>query len=315
MAFSQNPADIVLLETGLGGRLDATNVISAPRLTAITQVAMDHQHFLGNTIADIMGEKAGILKPGVTCIAANQPSRKGVMKLKKAGEDIGAPILWEGRDWFMRVNPNGLKFIEILNGEDGFDETSEISLPLPALAGRHQVQNAAIAVALARNLAPDFTIPTPAIALGLKSVNWPARLQNLKEGPLVEMLPPGWELWLDGGHNKAAAEAISRHSRTWRDKPLWMVFGALDTREPLEFLKPFEARAKGLQAIAIPGEENSTDPEIISTIAGKLNMAAGVSDNVAGAIKHIISSNSGEAGRILICGSLYLAGNVLLENG
>ena len=313
LAFSRHPADIVLLETGLGGRLDATNLVDNPRLTCITQVAMDHQHFLGDTIEDIMGEKAGILKKGVTCIAANQPSRKGVLTLKKAGEEKGAPILWEGRDWFMRLKPDGLLFIETPNDNKG-DNKTEISLPLPALAGRHQVQNAALAVALARGLAPDFDLPPSAIALGLKSVKWPGRLQRLSHGPLVKKLKPGWEIWLDGGHNKAAAEAISRHTRTWRDKPLWLVFGALDTRNPLEFLKPFEARIKGLRTLNIPGEKNSLNPETSAEVGKQLNMDAGVSSDVGSAIDEIIKSDGGADGRILVCGSLYLAGQVLTEN-
>ena len=309
LAFSKHPADIVILETGLGGRLDATNLIDKPRLTCITQVAMDHQHFLGDTIEDIMGEKAGILKKDVTCIAANQPSRKGVLTLKKAGEEKSAPILWEGRDWFMRAKADGLLFTETSG-----DDKIEISLPLPALVGRHQVQNAALAVAMARQLAPDFDVSPSAIALGLKSVQWPARLQHLKQGPLVEKLPGGWELWLDGGHNKAAAEAISRHTRDWRDKPLWMVFGALDTRPPLEFLKPFEARVMGLRAVSVPGQENSLNPETSVDIAKQLNMDAGASPDVSSAIENIIKSDGGADGRILICGSLYLAGHVLAKN-
>ena len=316
LAFSKHPADIVLLETGLGGRLDATNLIDKPRLTCITQVAMDHQHFLGETIEDIMGEKAGILKKGVTCIAANQPSRKGVLALKKAGIDKGAPILWEGRDWFMRSKPDGLLFIETPNDNKG-DNKTEIALPLPILAGRHQVQNAALAVAMVRGLAPDFDVPSSAIALGLKSVQWPGRLQRLKQGPLVDMVPPNWEIWLDGGHNKAAAEAISRHTRDWRDKPLWMVFGALDTRDPLEFLKPFEARVRGLRTVSVPDEENSLNPETSADIGRQLNMDAGTSVDVGAAIDEIIKSDGttgGVGGRILICGSLYLAGHVLAEN-
>ena len=309
LAFARNPADIVLLETGLGGRLDATNVIEKPRLTAITQVAMDHQHFLGDTIEKIMGEKAGIIKNGVLCIVANQPSRKAALVLKKTTEEKNAPMLWEGRDWYMRSGSSGLIFIESKNGEN-----IETLLPPPALIGRHQVQNAGIAVALAKNLAPDFEIPESAIALGLKTVQWPARLEHLKDGALVKNLPRGWELWLDGGHNQAAAEALSRHTRDWRDKPLWMVFGALDTRDPTQFLKPFEGRIKGLRAVAIPGEENSLNPEISADIGKALNMQSGVSADVNTAINEIVKADGNDSGRILICGSLYLAGHVLAIN-
>ena len=305
MAFVKNPADIVLLETGLGGRLDATNVIERPRLCAITQVAMDHQHFLGETIEAIMGEKAGILKKDVVCVAASQPARKAVLALKKAGEKIGAPIAWEGHDWFVRVGKTDITFIT---------DNIETRLPLPALVGRHQVQNAGIAIAMARALRPDFEIPESAIALGLKTVKWPARLQRLQDGPLTKLLPQGWELWLDGGHNKAAAEALSRHTRDWRDKPLWLVFGALNTRPPLEFLKPFEGRIKGLRTVAIGGEDNSLSPEISAEVGKSLNMQSGVSTDVASAISEIITQQGGDAGRILICGSLYLAGNVLADN-
>ena len=305
LAFVKNPADIVLLETGLGGRLDATNVIAHPRLTAITQVAMDHQHFLGDSIEAIMGEKAGILKKDVMCVAASQPARKAVLALKKAGEKIGAPIAWEGHDWFVRVGKTDITFIT---------DNIETKLPLPALPGRHQVQNAAIAIAMARALRPDFEIPEGAVALGLKTVTWPARLQQLQNGPLVKLLPAGWELWLDGGHNRAAAEALSRHTREWRKNPLWVVFGALNTREPLEFLKPFEGRVKGLRTVAIEGEENSLDPEISAAIGKALNMQSGASADVATAISEIIAQETTGPARILICGSLYLAGNVLAQN-
>ncbi|MDH5772170.1 MAG: bifunctional folylpolyglutamate synthase/dihydrofolate synthase [Rhodospirillaceae bacterium] len=305
LAFAKNPADIVLLETGLGGRLDATNVIARPRLTAITQVAMDHQHFLGDSIEAIMGEKAGILKKDVMCVAASQPARKAVLALKKAGEKIGAPIAWEGHDWFVRVGKSDITFIT---------DNIETKLPLPALPGRHQVQNAAIAIAMARALRPDFEIPEGAVALGLKTVTWPARLQQLKNGPLVKLLPAGWELWLDGGHNRAAAEALSRHTREWRKSPLWVVFGALNTREPLEFLKPFEGRVKGLRTVAIEGEENSLNPEISANVGKALNMQSGASADVATAISEIIAQENANDARILICGSLYLAGNVLAQN-
>jgi len=315
LAFSRMPADIVILETGLGGRLDATNVIDHPRLTCITPVSLDHQQYLGDDVETIMGEKAGILKSGVSCIAAQQSSRKLEKVLVDAAKTVGAPLLAEGKRWFSRVS--GGRSDEpkmVFKGE-----TVERTFPMPRLIGRHQMRNAALAIACVDALRPDFDISDAAITLGLSTVEWPARLQRLTKGPLVNALLPGWELWLDGAHNAAAAEMLAQHSRGWRDQALWMVFGALKQRDPVAFLKPFEAKLAGLRGVAIPGEENSLSAAQAVSAAHTLRMEAEEADSVLGAVRDIMDHAQGETspagGRILICGSLYLAGQVLHDNG
>lgn len=314
LAFSRTPADIVILETGLGGRLDATNVIAQPRLTCITPVSLDHQHFLGDDVETIMGEKAGILKPGVTCVSAQQGSRKLEKVLADAATKVGAPLLNEGKRWFSRVSGGR-------RGEPKMvfkGETLERTFPKPRLVGRHQMRNAALAIACVDALAPDFAISDAAITLGLSTVEWPGRLQQLTSGPLVDALADGWELWLDGGHNRAAAEMLAQHSRGWREAPLWMIFGALNQRDPVEFLKPLEGKLTGLRGVAIPGEENSRTADEVTAAAVSLRMPAASADSVLAAVRDIMhhaqANSAGGVGRIIICGSLYLAGQVLQDN-
>ncbi|PHS77782.1 MAG: bifunctional folylpolyglutamate synthase/dihydrofolate synthase, partial [Rhodospirillaceae bacterium] len=216
LAFSRTDADIVLLETGLGGRLDATNVIERPRLTCITPVSLDHQHYLGNDVKTIMGEKAGILKSGVPCIAAKQGSKILQKVLEKAASAARAPLLCEGKVWFSRVSGGRRGTPAMIYTNGGEDRT----FPMPRLAGQHQVRNASLAIACVEALAPDFEISDAAIALGLNTVQWPGRLQHITQGPLADMLDDGFELWLDGGHNKAAAEMLAQHTRRWRGKDI-----------------------------------------------------------------------------------------------
>ena len=321
LAFSRSPADLVILETGLGGRLDATNVIAQPRLTCITPISLDHQHFLGDTIEEIAGEKAGIFKPDVMAVIAAQSTRAAEKTLRKKAKEIGAPMVWEGKDWFARSAGGRRSQADsgmLYKGHGAMGE-AERAFPSPALVGRHQMRNAALAMACAEALAPDFSISDAAIKMGLRTVSWPARMQQLTRGPLAELLPDGWELWLDGGHNRAAAEMIAQHTRSWRGTDLWMVFGALNQRPPLEFLKPLEGKIAGLRCVEIPGQDNTlTAAEGVET-AQRLNMASAPADTVLDGVRSIIEQarQSGTAerpARILICGSLYLAGDVLRDN-
>ncbi|MBF0248542.1 MAG: hypothetical protein HQL36_10805 [Alphaproteobacteria bacterium] len=185
---------------------------------------------------------------------------------------------------------------------------------MPGLIGRHQVRNAALAIAIVEALAPDLEIPDAAIALGLKTVDWPARLQRLKDGALTNLLPDGWELWLDGGHNPNAAEVLAHFARGWRDRDLWLVFGALNQRDPIEFLKAFRGKVRGVRGVAIPGEENTLDPQAGADAANLMQMNAAVAPSVRDALEGI-ARDAGDGGpaRVLICGSLYLAGSVLGE--
>ncbi len=305
LAFSKTPADVVLLETGLGGRLDATNVIDKPALTVITPVSMDHQQYLGETLLEIITEKAGIVKPGVPCLSAKQ-ERKVEKKFRTLVEDAGAPLSIEGKDWHVRKSTGGMVFESTRDGEKTSREFCR-----PALAGSHQLRNAGLAIAALDRL-EGFTVPDSSIALGLRSVDWPARLQRLKSGPLVDMLPEGWELWLDGGHNAAAAKTIASHARGWRDEPLHMIFGMLNSKDPSDFLTSLEGRLGQFRGVTIPGEENSLSAEEVSSTALTWRMEAAPAESVAAALADIIKQ--GQPARVLIAGSLYLAGTVLKDN-
>ncbi len=313
LAFSRIPADVTLLETGLGGRLDATTV-TEPALTIITSISLDHQHYLGDTIEQIAREKAGILKNCVPCLVARQ-ERKAAAVIAGEAEKIGAPLIHEGKDWYIRKTHEAIH--EAMHDAMIYESAGVARhLPLPGLAGGHQMRNAGIAITAADQLSKlidGITIADAAIRLGLKTVCWPARLQRLENGPLAGMLPEGWELWLDGGHNPAAAKALAAHTRTWRDKPLYLVFAMMRGKDPEAFLKPFEAKLAGLRAVAIPGQENAYAAQDLARAAGNWRIAATASENVAAAVGDIVGGASGAA-RILICGSLYLAGSVLGEN-
>lgn len=311
LAFARTPADVCILETGLGGRLDATNVVERPALTVITPIAMDHQQFLGGRIEAIAAEKAGIMKRGVPCVLADQ-SRKAAKVLEARSLELGVPLMKEGADFFVRAAGDGILYQ---------GKTVEWRLPQPNLAGAFQLRNAAVALACMERLTlldqpPPFAgYPSAALALGIRSVEWPARLQRLMRGPLVEMLPEGWELWLDGGHNPHAAEAIARHARGWRDKPLLGVFGILGTKDVDGYLKHMAARFHSLRTVTIPGEPASMAAEDAAAAATRhFCMDARPAPSVAEAVKELAAGQDGPA-RILICGSLYLAGAVLAENG
>ncbi len=227
LAFARNPADIVLLETGLGGRLDATNVIQRPAATAITPISLDHQAFLGDTIAAIAGEKAGILKPGAPAVVAPQPPEaEAVIEARAAGLD--APLLRWRREWRCEAAGDGMRYA---------GPRWRLDLPLPSLAGAHQIVNAGTAIACLEALA-EFSLPPEAIAAGLRHIEWPARLQRLGRGPLVAMLPAGWELWLDGGHNPGAGAVLAAAVALWRDRPLHLIVGMLNTKDAAGFLAP-----------------------------------------------------------------------------
>jgi dihydrofolate synthase/folylpolyglutamate synthase len=318
LVFSRVEADIVILETGLGGRLDATNVLDQPRLTCITPISLDHQHFLGETLEEIVAEKAGILKPGVACIVAAQGSRAAEKVLKKKAKDVGAKLIWEGADWFARSKGGRRSQADsgMLYKGHGVQGEVERAFPTPHLLGRHQMHNAALAMACAEALAPDFDISDTAISLGLKAVRWPGRMQHLTQGPLVQALPPEWELWLDGGHNKAAAEMLAQHTRQWRGQDLWLVFGALNQRPPLAFLKPLEGKVKGVRCVDIPDQENTLSADEGAKVAASLNMNVKTAASVADAVASISAEQvpGSPPARILICGSLYLAGHVLKDN-
>jgi dihydrofolate synthase / folylpolyglutamate synthase len=302
LAFARTPADIVLLETGLGGRLDATNVIDHPAATAITPISPDHQAFLGDTIAAIAGEKAGILKHGSPAIIGPQVPEAALVFAAR-GREIGAPLFRFGQEWRCEASSGGMRY-------EG--SRWRLDLPLPSLLGVHQIANSGTAIACLEQLAA-FPLSRKAIATGLRHIDWPARLQHLTHGPLVEMLPDDWELWLDGGHNPGAGEVLAATISNWHDRPLYLVTGMLNTKNAAGFLAPLAAHARVLYAVTIPGEENPLPAAAIAAAAHSVGLPARESSSVATALLAI----TGEHGRarILICGSLHLAGVVLAANG
>ncbi len=303
LAFAETPADVLLLETGLGGRLDATNVVTEPALTALTQIAKDHEGFLGDDLAGIATEKTGILKEGVPCFSVRQGAMPARVVRARA-EAVGAPLYQEGRAWSTRRNPDGSMVYE---GPFGRRD-----LPEPALAGGHQTSNAALAVALAEHL-PDrlgvAPVPDSAMALGLRTAAWPGRLQRLTHGPLVDSLPEGFEVWLDGGHNPAAGKALAQVLRGWRDSPLYGVIGMLDTKHTEGFLKPVAPRFRRVHTVPVPGSAAALDPEPLAETAAACGADARPAADVTDAVRRLAAQVP--PGRILICGSLYLAGAVL----
>jgi dihydrofolate synthase / folylpolyglutamate synthase len=301
LAFARTPADIVLLETGLGGRLDATNVISRPAVTAITPISLDHQAFLGDTIAAIAGEKAGILKPSAAAVIGPQPPEAAAVFAARAAA-IGAPLLRFGQEWRCRLHGDGMRY-------EG--QRWRLDLPLPSLVGAHQIANAGTAIACLEQLT-DLPVASEAIARGLRHIEWPGRLQRLTHGPLVAALPPGWELWLDGGHNPSAGAVLAEMAAAWQDRPLYLVVGMLNTKDASGFLAPL-ARAAKLSAVTIPGEANPLPADAIAVAGRSVGLEAQTAASVPAALRVLTARRA--TGRILICGSLHLAGIVLADNG
>lgn len=301
-AFAETPADILLLECGLGGRYDSTNVVDRPALTAITPVSMDHMQFLGDTLAEIAGEKAAIQKNGVPSVIGEQPSAAAEV-IAQYAEAAGAPLHRYGAEWGVSGGVDGLR---VRSG------ATIRQFPAPSLQGAHQLHNAGMAVACVEKL-DGFEVGNAAIAEGLTKASWPGRLQRLTRGPLVELLPPGWELWLDGGHNAAAGEVLAAAARDWADRPLDLIFGMLNTKDLAAFLRPVAPAVRGCASVAIPGEEASLSAAEAAQAARALLLRATPSEDVAAAVRSLVEGAQAP-GRILICGSLYLAGVILAQN-
>jgi dihydrofolate synthase/folylpolyglutamate synthase len=306
MAFAETPADVLLLETGLGGRLDATNVIERPALTAITPISVDHQSFLGDTLAAIAGEKAGIMKPGVPCVIGPQTAGPAEVFARRADE-LGIELFRHGADWRAARDGDALRW----SGND------VLTLPLPALSGRHQIDNAGTAVACMQKLGA-LAVDETALATGLRRVEWPARLQRLRRGPLLRLLPLGGELWLDGGHNPAAGDVLAQAMGDFAasdGRPLLLVCGMLNSKDPRGFLAPLAPLVRAARTVAIPGEANTLSAYRMAQAAASVGLDAPPADNLEAAVAALLSAPSVPAPRVLICGSLYLAGHVLAEHG
>lgn len=308
LAFSRAPADLLLLETGLGGRFDSTNVISQPAVTAITPISIDHTQFLGNTLAEIAFEKAGILKPGVAAVIAPQPA-EALEVIRTRAAEVGAPLQVAGAAWTVEGIDGALIYRDV---EAGLEK----KLPLPALPGAHQVINAGTAIsalsAWRRNLfGDDF------LAAGLISATWPGRLQRLTSGPLPDILAAGGragaELWLDGGHNPGAGAALADTLRSWQaDGPVTLICAFQENKDVAGFLAPLAGLAAGVIGIDLPGDTPAHPATDIAATAQACGTASDTAPDITAAIRQAAASN---AQRVLICGSLYLAGDVLADNG
>jgi dihydrofolate synthase/folylpolyglutamate synthase len=307
VAFTRHPADLVLLETGLGGRLDATNVIDQPRLTALAPISVDHQGHLGERLDQIAFEKAGILKPGVPCMVGPQPAEARAVIEARAAE-IGAPLQIHGRDWQAWRSGDRLR-VE--------SRESALDLPLPVLVGAHQIDNAGLAVACA--LALGDPLPNPAaIAAGLRAASWPARLQRLERGPLLDLLPAGSALWLDGGHNPAAghalADSLRAHSLGNSDPRPWhLIVGMRKAKDQHGFLAPRAPLVGSIRTVPVPDEATSWDSLAAAERLRDEGVAATSAASVGDALAALVRAEPGPL-RVLICGSLYLAGEVLRDN-
>lgn len=300
LAFARTPADLTLLETGLGGRLDATNVVRRPAVTVITPVALDHQRFLGRTLAAIAGEKAGILKRRVPAVIGPQHPFAARVLAARAGA-LEAPLIRWGREFEAETKAGALIY------RDG-ERTLE--LPAPALAGPHQAANAAMAIAAVKALG-DSCPGGGAIAKGLKRARWPARLQRLEKGPIgAPLAARGFEVLLDGGHNPAAARALAR-ALEGDPRPLYLVVGMVGSKDVGGFVEPLvRLGPKGLWAVPVPGDHPGSRPGRIAATAGRLGIPAYEAPSAETAAAVIARR---KPGRVLITGSLYLAGNVLRE--
>jgi dihydrofolate synthase / folylpolyglutamate synthase len=298
LAFSRVPADWTLLEVGLGGRLDATNMIDRPRLTIITPVSLDHQAFLGDTVGAIAGEKAGIIKRGVPVIVGPQTD-EGLQVIEAQAARLGAPVLAHGQHWHVSEDRGRLVYQ---------DESGLLDLPLPNLPGPHQIQNAGAAIAALRYLGRDEAACEAAVT----RAEWPARMQRLRHGPLVE-LAPKVELWLDGGHNPAGAEAVAATLARFPARETHVICGMLNTKDVRGYMTPLAPHVRRLHAVSIPGEKNTLPAEVTRDAALSAGIEAVTAGSVAEALSEI-AATSPEA-RVLISGSLYLAGSVLRENG
>lgn len=309
LAFSRHPADMTILEVGLGGRFDATNVVD-PLAACITPVALDHQEFLGDSLAAIATEKAGIIKAGRHAILGPQDDEAKAVLMRRA-DQLGAPLYVFGEDFSGYAEHGRL----VYQDSDGL-----LDLPLPKLAGRHQIANAATAIAALRRIGGRYATES-GIEWGLKNVEWPARMQRLTRGPLIDAAPEGAELWLDGGHNPHGGAVVAQTMADFEErapKPLYVICGMLKTKDAVGYLLPFRGIAKHVTTIAIAGEQATLGAGALYDAARIAGLEASPADDLLDAMMQVSAwSRAREregSPRILICGSLYLAGQVLRDN-
>jgi dihydrofolate synthase/folylpolyglutamate synthase len=307
MLFARHPADVLLMEVGLGGRLDATNVVDRPLATVITRVAIDHTDFLGDTLEKIATEKAGILKRETPAIVAAQ-ARDVLAVIERQAAKLNAPLKIAGEDWTATEERGRLVYQ---------DEAGLLDLPAPKLYGRHQFENAGLAIAALRAVKP-FKISPAAFEAGMVKADWPARLQRLAAGRLVDLAPAGSELWLDGGHNPDGGRAIAAALADLEERvsrPLVLIVGMLANKDCAGFLSNFTGLARRMIAVPVPGAEKGLTAEAVADAARAIGLPATSRDNLDEALEAARKLDLDPPPRILITGSLYLAGEVLRENG
>ena len=302
LAFARTPADACIVEVGLGGRLDATNVVPNPAVTAIAQLGIDHQSFLGDTLPQIAAEKAGIAKPGVPLVTMAYPANIADVVDRFAGT-VPAPLIVEGQAWSFEARDDALHY------RDG---QGEVTTPLPALAGQHQPANLALAIAILRHQRA-LALPDAALSAAACNARWPARMQRLSPGPLTALLPAGAELWLDGGHNANAAEAVSiAAARVADGRPIDLILGMLENKDADAMIERFAPIARSLTAVPVPGHPHHAPADL----AGRARLA-GLAGSEAADLPTALAAIRADAGMspvVLILGSLYLAGTALEAN-
>ncbi len=308
LAFSRHKADALVLEVGLGGRYDATNVIAKPRVTIVTPIGLDHADFFGTRIADIAAEKAGIIKPRIPVIVSQQDDEPRDVIVRRA-DALGAPAHVFGQDFFAHQEHGRM----VYQDEDGL-----LDLPLPKLIGRHQIENAAAAIAALRVSGWNNE---RAIETGLGTVDWPARLQRLTRGPLVAAAPTGSEIWLDGGHNPHCAVAVARAVADLEERserPLYLICGMLKTKDAVGFLSAFRGLARHVVTVSIEGEPATLGAGSLYDAARAAGLDAAPAEDMHDAMMQLSAWARAHGRepppRILICGSLHLAGTVLADN-
>lgn len=307
LLFSRHPADVLLLEVGLGGRLDATNVIDKPLASVITPVSIDHTEFLGPTIEVIAAEKAGIIKRGAPVIVSAQ-AREALAVIERQAAKLGAPVRIAGENWTATEERGRL----VYQDDDGL-----LDLPAPKLYGRHQFENAGVAIATLRAI-PSLKIPPAAYETGIIKADWPARMQRLTHGRLVDLAPPGSEVWLDGGHNIDGGRVVAAALGDLEERvsrPLVIVAGMMGNKDAGGFLANFAGLTRHVIAVPIPDQENAMPPSALADAARSLGMRVEIAGSVGEALQSLARLAYELPPRILITGSLYLAGSVLAANG
>jgi dihydrofolate synthase/folylpolyglutamate synthase len=307
LLFSRHPADVLVLEVGLGGRLDATNVIAAPLASVITRISIDHTDFLGPSLAGIAAEKAGILKRNVPAIVAAQ-HRDALQVIERQAARLNAPLRIAGEDFTASEERGRLVYQ---------DDNGLLDLPPPRLYGRHQYENAGLAIATLRAI-DRFRIPHAAYETGIAKADWPARMNRLTQGKLVELAPAGSEIWLDGGHNPDGGRAVAAAFADLEERvsrPLVMIVGMLASKDCEGFLRNFTGLARRMIAVPVPGSEKSVKAEALADTARGIGLSATSRDNLEEALEAVRKLDLDPPPRVLITGSLYLAGEVLKQNG